>query len=67
MTDRTHEPLDLPLDLVWGIKAIAKVIGRSERQTYSMCDAGQLPARRVGQRWVAKREALERFFEDVAA
>lgn len=55
------------LDLVWGIKAIAKVIGRTERQTYAMCDAGHLPARRVGQRWVAKRAALERFFDDVAA
>ena len=59
--------MEEPHDLVWGIKAIAKVIGRSERQTYSMCDAGQLPARRVGQRWVAKREALERFFKEVAA
>ncbi|MEF2071917.1 helix-turn-helix domain-containing protein [Consotaella aegiceratis] len=58
---------DDPLNLVWGIKAIAKIIGRTERQTYAMCDAGHLPARRVGQRWVAKREALERFFEETAA
>ena len=58
---------DEALDLVWGIKAIARMIGRTERQTYAMCDAGHLPARRVGQRWVAKREALERFFDEVAA
>lgn len=63
MTEQTESPLDL----VWGIKAIAKLIGRTERQTYAMCDAGQLPVRRVGQRWVAKREALDRFFEETAA
>lgn len=59
--------IEMPLDLVWGIKAISKVIGRSERQTYEMCAAGHLPARQVGNRWVAKREALERFFAEVAA
>ncbi len=63
MTDQ----IDMPIDLVWGIRAIAKVIGKTERATYAMCDAGLLPARRVGQRWVAKREALERFFDEVAA
>ncbi|SKA26473.1 helix-turn-helix domain-containing protein [Consotaella salsifontis] len=63
MTNETDEPLDL----VWGIKAIAKLIGRTERATYAMCADGKLPARRVGERWVAKREALERFFAEVDA
>lgn len=67
MTTQTDDKIGMPLDLVWGIKAIAKVIGRSERQTYSMLVAGQLPARRVGQRWVAKRETIERFFAELAA
>ncbi|WP_102960229.1 helix-turn-helix domain-containing protein [Mangrovicella endophytica] len=61
------EQAEKPLDLVWGIKSIAKLIGRTERQTYGMCDAGQLPARRVGQRWVAERSALARFFAEPAA
>ena len=55
------------LDLVWGISAIAKMIGRTDRQTYAMLAEGQLPAKQVGTRWVAKREALERFFAEVAA
>ena len=63
MTKQTDEPLDL----VWGIRAIAKVIGRTPRQTYDMCASGLLPARQVGVRWVAKREALERFFAELAA
>ncbi|HEV7436606.1 MAG TPA: helix-turn-helix domain-containing protein [Pseudorhizobium sp.] len=55
------------LDLVWGIHAIAQVIGRTDRQTYDMLASGHLPARQVGNRWVAKRDALERFFEETAA
>lgn len=55
------------LDLVWGISAIAKMIGRNDRQTYNMLAAGHLPAKQVGTRWVAKREAIERFFEETTA
>tara|TARA_R110002020_G_scaffold15142_3_gene53777 strand:+ start:614 stop:805 length:192 start_codon:yes stop_codon:yes gene_type:complete len=54
-------------DLVWGVGAIAKLIGRTHAATYHMCANGELPAKRVGRRWVAKREALERFFEETAA
>ncbi|KTR05174.1 hypothetical protein NS365_13395 [Aureimonas ureilytica] len=52
------------IDLVWGISGIAKVIGRTDRQTYSMLTAGQLPARQVGERWVASREKLVAFFDE---
>lgn len=55
------------LDLVWGCKAIASVIGRTERATFHMLEKGELPARQVGQRWVASRAALEAFFREVAA
>ena len=55
------------LDLVWGISAIAKMIGRNERQTYDMLASGHLPAKQVGTRWVAERGKLRAFFlEDVA-
>ena len=55
------------IDLVWGVSAIAKLIGRSDRQTYDMLAGGHLPAKQIGNRWVAKREAIERFFEETAA
>lgn len=55
------------LDLVWGVDAIAKMIGRTPRQTFHMCQSGLLPAKKVGGRWVTKREAVERFFEETAA
>jgi hypothetical protein len=55
------------LDLIWGAEDIAKLIGRSTRSTFHMLDNGELPARKVGGRWVAERRKLISFFlEDVA-
>lgn len=62
-----REVAENSLDLVWGVAAIAKMIGRSDRQTYDMLTSGHLPAKQVGSRWVAKREAIVRFFEETAA
>ena len=56
-----------PLDLVWGVRSISNLIGRTERQTFHLLSCGQLPAKKVGERWVAKRDALTRFFEETAA
>jgi hypothetical protein len=50
------------LNLVWGAEAIAAVIGRTPRQTFHLLDGGQLPARKVGGRWVAERGKLVAFF-----
>ncbi|MEO5807903.1 DNA-binding protein [Devosia sp.] len=56
------------LDLLWGCKIIAQVIGCTERKTFHLLESGALPARRVGgTRWVASRKALEAFFAEVAA
>lgn len=50
------------LDLIWEVSAIAKVIGRTERQTFRLLETGQIPGKKVGGRWVATRSDLERFF-----
>lgn len=55
------------LQLVWGADAIAKIIGRSTRATFHMLSSGELPAKRVGGRWVAERGHLVRFFSGAAA
>jgi hypothetical protein len=55
------------LNLIWEVKAIAKLIGRTERQTFHLLDAGLLPAKKVGGRWVADRGKLLRFFMEDAA
>lgn len=55
------------IDLIWGAAEIAKLIGRSPRATFHMLDNGELPAKKVGGRWVAERGKLLAFFMDVAA
>jgi hypothetical protein len=49
------------IELVWGIEAIAKVIQRTPRQTYHMLVSGYLPAKQVGNRWVAEKGKLLSF------
>ena len=55
------------LDLVWEVNGIAKVIGRTERQTFHLLNSGELPAKKVGNRWVAERSKLIAFFTGEAA
>jgi hypothetical protein len=55
------------IDLVWGVEAIAAVIGRTPRQAYHLLASGHLPARQVGNRWVAERGKLVEFFREDAA
>lgn len=45
-------------DLAWGVEEIAKVVERDKRATYHLLSKGELPARRVGGRWVASRRRL---------
>ncbi len=56
------KPKSEAMDLVWEAGGIAHVIDRTVRQTYNMLEAGELPARKVGGRWVASRRALEAHF-----
>ncbi|QYM73907.1 DNA-binding protein [Pseudochrobactrum sp. Wa41.01b-1] len=55
------------IELIWGINAIARLIGRTDRQAFHMVSTGQLPAKKVGGRWVAERSKLIAFFMDDAA
>lgn len=55
------------INLVWGATEIARLIGRSPRSTFHMLDKGELPARKVGGRWVAERSKLIAFFMEDAA
>lgn len=48
------------LDLLWGGQAIGDYLGLNRRQAYWLLEQGRLPARQVGGRWTASREALRR-------
>ncbi|MCX5579441.1 hypothetical protein [Kaistia terrae] len=57
-----------PLDLIWGVEGIGKLIGRTYQQTYHMIRGGQLPmVKQVGERYVASRSKLIAFFMEDAA
>jgi hypothetical protein len=51
MTDNKTKP-------VWGVKAIAAVIGRGERATFHLLETNALPARKVGGRWASEEGML---------
>jgi len=55
------------LELIWGIGGIAAAIGQSFAATAYMLHQGQIPARKVGERWVAERGELVAFFKGKAA
>ena len=63
----SHHERSENMTLIWGAAEIAKVIGRSRRSTFHMLDNGELPARKVGGRWVAERGKLIAFFLEDAA
>ena len=52
-----------PLATCWGAAEIAKCIRRTPRQTHYLLATGQLPAKRLGRRWYASRQALEQLFQ----
>lgn len=51
-------PATNPLDLIWGVDAIAAEVGLSPRQAYYALESGTLPARKIGRKWVGHRPTL---------
>ncbi|RWA62119.1 DNA-binding protein [Mesorhizobium sp.] len=62
MTDNEEKPRP-----VWGAKAIGKEIGLTERQAYHMLEKGLLPAKKLGDKWVADARQLHAVISGEAA
>jgi hypothetical protein len=60
----TSTPAD---DLIFGVPAIAKFIGRSVRDTYYDIEQGRLPVGRWGARYVASKTRLRQLFDELTA
>lgn len=61
-TDKIEAP-----DLLWGAEEISKVIGRTVTQTQYLLRTGKLPAKRVGERYVASKQKLIAYLLEDAA
>lgn len=57
-------PPQVELQLVWGAEAIAAELGVSARRAYHLLEQREIPARKVGGRWVADKSRLRDFFHD---
>jgi len=51
MVDKIETPL-------WGARAIAEFIGRTERQAFRLLEEGHIPAQKIGNAWVADKSRL---------
>ena len=52
-----HDLLDRP---IWGARAIAQHIGRSERQCFYLLASGKLDATKLGHIWTSTKRRLNR-------
>ena len=50
------------LDLIWGAEAIGEYIDANPRRTFYYLQNGLIPAKKVGELWVASRKSLHRHF-----
>ena len=63
MNDHTQTKETLGDDLIYGAKNIGKHTGDSERRAFHLLENGQIPAGKIGGRWVASRRKLREHFE----
>ena len=61
-TSIAEAPSDDCIDLIWGARAIAKRIRRSEHQTFYLLSKGYIPARKIGDSWVVSERELRKLF-----
>lgn len=56
------------LQLIWGAEAISAEIGCDRRRAFYLLEQGEIPAKKVGGKWVVERSQLREFFlrQDVA-
>lgn len=54
----TDRGVRLAEDVLWGVDAIAREIGRSKSETYALLNNGHLPGAKIGRLWGSTRSVL---------
>jgi hypothetical protein len=57
LAQQTTDDEALSSDVLWGIIAIARYLGRSPRQTAYLIEKGEIPVKRLGPRTIAARKS----------
>lgn len=52
---------------VWGAKAIGNEMGLTERQTFHLLERGLLPAKKIGDKWLADANQLHSLITSAAS
>ena len=63
-TETQTTPAD---DLLDGVEAFAKFTGFSPRRCFYLLSLGQLPAGKIGQRWIGSKRAVREYLERITA
>jgi hypothetical protein len=67
-TIRSNTAQSNTAEIVWGARNIGIAIGRTEKATFAMLEAGKLPgARKVAGRWAFNPKVFFAAFNEVAA
>ncbi len=62
VAEEAAAPRELPpLPLIWGGRAIARVVNKTPNAVFLALEKGRLPGKKVGGQWVADHDELRRF------
>jgi hypothetical protein len=62
-----HNDGDEPLDILRGAERIGAYLGLNVRQAFHLLEKGELPAKKIGGRWMTTKHQLRRFVMEVAS
>jgi len=60
-----NDTVSLGSDLIWGVSALARELGKTERQAFHLVETKQIPVGKIGGRIVASRAKLRAHFEAI--
>jgi excisionase family DNA binding protein len=55
---------DVPRAEIWTVPQVARLLGISEGLAYGLVRAGEIPAKRLGRRWIVPRARFSAWLND---
>lgn len=69
LPDRSDDAVslhDIPAPQVYSVRQVAGLLGLNLGMTYELVRRGEIPAKRLGRRWLVPREAFHAWLQDMA-